>query len=62
MCDIINLGVDSMEIIKILWNFFIQLITNPYVIIMAILAILIDIFYPNKKILQVNMNKTARYV
>lgn len=35
-----------MEIIKILWNFFIQLITNPYVIIMAILAILIDIFYP----------------
>lgn len=35
-----------MEIIKILWNFFIQLITNPYVIIMAILAILMDIFYP----------------
>lgn len=35
-----------MEIIKILWNFFIQLITNPYFIIMAILAILMDIFYP----------------
>lgn len=35
-----------MEIIKILWTLLISLITNPYVIIMAILAILIDILYP----------------
>ena len=35
-----------MEIIKILWKLLVSLITNPYVIIMAILAILMDILYP----------------
>ena len=35
-----------MQIIKILWNLFISIITNPYIIIMGILSILIDILYP----------------
>ena len=35
-----------MEMIKVLWKFFIDLITNPYFIVMAILAIGVDIYYP----------------
>ena len=46
MCDIINVGVDCVELIKILWNIFISLITNPYLIVVTILAILMDIIYP----------------
>ena len=35
-----------MEMIKVLWKLFITLITNPYFIVMAILAIAVDIYYP----------------
>lgn len=35
-----------MEILKALWKLFVSMITNPYFVVIVILAILIDIFYP----------------
>lgn len=48
MCGIINLG-DRMELTKAMWKLFINLVINPYFIIIAILAVLIAIFYPKIK-------------
>lgn len=35
-----------MELVKVLWQFFAGLITNPWFVTLLILSILADILYP----------------
>ena len=37
---------DKMGLVKVMWKLFVAVITNPYFIVMAILAVLVDVYYP----------------